>query len=96
MKISPQTLALMQRAATKLNEKSTVYGYAMAFAGLFAAKYEGDFAKAAAIVSMTAGIVLWVLSDAQVRALLTGQKPAPLPTVSVPPPQDKTDSTNQG
>ena len=96
MKISPQTLAFLQRVAAKLNEKSSVYGYAMAFAGLFASKYQTDFAKAAGVISMTAGVVLWLLSDAQVRALLTGQKTTPLPTVSVPPPQDKTDSTNQG
>jgi hypothetical protein len=55
---------------------------------LFAAKYQGDFAKAAAITSMTAGIVLWALNDAQVRFLLTGQKPTQLPVATVPPPTD--------
>jgi hypothetical protein len=88
MKISPQTLAFIQRIAAKLNEKSSVYGYAMIFAGLFASKYQNDFAIAAGITSATAGIVLWFLSDTQVRALLTGQ-PAELPKPSVPPSQDK-------
>lgn len=86
MKISPAALELLQRIAAKLNEKSSVYGYAAEFAALFATKYQGDFAKAAAITTATAGIVLWVLSDPQVRFILTGQKPViPLPP-KVPPP----------
>ena len=87
MKISPATLDLVQRVAAKLNEKSSVYGYAMVFAGLFASKYQDDFAKAAAIASATAGIVLWLLSDEQVRFLLTGKKPAAPKTPTVPPNQ---------
>jgi hypothetical protein len=87
MTISPQTLALVQRVAAKLNEKSSVYGYAMVFAGQFlAAKYQGEVAKAVSIVSATAGIVLWLLNDAQVRYLLTGQKPAQIDPPTVPPP----------
>ena len=88
MSISPQTLSLLQRIAAKLNEKSSVYGYAMAFAALFASKYQGDFAKAAAIISMTAGIALWALDDTQVRLLLTGQKPPQSPAATVPTPTD--------
>lgn len=87
VKISPQTLALVQRIATKLNEKSSVYGYTMLMAGLFAEKYQSDFAKAAAIISAGAGLVLFFLSDPQVRYLLTGQKAIQVPPVSVP--QDK-------
>jgi hypothetical protein len=75
MKISSETLALIERVLAKLHEKSSVYGYAMIFAGLFSSKYEGDFAKAAAIISVTAGIILFFLSDPQVRFLLTGQRP---------------------
>lgn len=90
MKISPQTLDLIQRIAAKLNEKSSVYGYAMVFFGQFlAAKYQGDVSKAVGIVSAAAGIVLWLASDAQVRALLTGQKPADVPPPTVPPSQPK-------
>lgn len=93
MKISPQTLAFLQRVAAKLNEKSSVYSYAMIFAGLFASKYQGDFTRGAEFVSAGASIALFFLSDPQVRYLLTGQKPAQLPPVSVP--QDKPES-NQG
>lgn len=89
MKISPQTLALIQRLLAKLNEKSSVYGYAMVFAGLFASKYQGIFANAAAVTSATAGIVLFILSDPQVRALLTGEKPSDPAPPTVPPPQAK-------
>lgn len=74
MKISPETLALIQRILAKLHEKSSVYGYAMIFAGLFASKYQSDVMKAAAIVSATAGVILFFLSDPQVRYLLTGQR----------------------
>lgn len=87
MKISSSTFDFALRIAAKLNEKSSVYGYAMVFAGLFASKYQGDFAKAAAIVSATAGIVLWLLSDSQVRYLLTGQKPVEPKAPTVPPNQ---------
>lgn len=88
MKISPQTLAFVQRVAAKLNEKSSVYGYAMVFAGQFlAAKYQTDISKAVGVISATAGIVLWLLSDEQVRYLLTGQKPSAPTTPTVPPNQ---------
>lgn len=92
-KISPDTFALLQRVLGKLNEKSSVYGYAMAFASLFASKWQGDFAKGAELISAGASVILFFLSDPQVRYLLTGQKPAQLPPVSVP--QDKPES-NQG
>lgn len=85
MKIA--TLAFAQRLLAKLNEKSSVYGYAMLFASAFADKYQGDFAKGAALVSAGAGIVLFLLSDAQVKAWLTGQQPADAPSVTVPPPK---------
>jgi len=94
-KMSPQAFAFVQRIATKLNEKSSVYGYAMVFASLFASKWQGDFAKGAEIVSAGASVVLFFLSDPQVRYLLTGQKQAQLPAVSVSVPQDKPES-NQG
>jgi hypothetical protein len=74
MKLSPQTVALLQSVFTKLNEKSSVYGYLMLFGSFFADQYQGDIAKLSAIISATAGIVLFALSDAQIRAWLTGQK----------------------
>jgi hypothetical protein len=76
MKINSQTIDLLQRVAAKLNEKSSVYGYAMVLASLFASKWQGDFAKGAEIVSAGASVALFFLSDPQVRYLLTGQKPA--------------------
>lgn len=88
VKISPQTLALVQRIAAKLNEKSSVWAYLIAFAGQFlAAKYQADIRMAISIASMTAGIVLWLLSDEQVRYLLTGQKQVEPKTPTVPPNQ---------
>lgn len=92
-KISPEIFALLQRVFSKLNEKSSVYGYAMAFASLFASKWQGDFAKAAEIVSAGAGVALFFLSDPEVRYLLTGQKPAQPLSISVPKPQDEPEST---
>lgn len=86
MKISPQTLASLRRILTKLNEKSSVYGYLMLFAGYFAKQYQGDIANVAAIISATAGIVLFILSDAEVKAWLTGQKPSEPKPPTVPPP----------
>jgi hypothetical protein len=82
------TLAFIQRLLAKLNEKSSVYGYAMIFAGAFAEKYQGAFAKGSAIVSATAGIVLFLLSDDQVRSWLTGQQPDDKPRPTVPPPKE--------
>ncbi|MFC4526398.1 hypothetical protein ISN76_13000 [Dyella halodurans] len=82
MKMSPQTLAFLQRVLTKLNEKSSVYGYLMLFASYLAVQHRGDLANIASIVSATSGIGLFILSDAQVRAWLTGEKPSlPPPTV---------------
>ncbi|MFZ0872164.1 MAG: hypothetical protein WAM90_15745 [Rhodanobacter sp.] len=82
------TLAFIQRLLAKLNEKSSVYGYAMLFAGAFAEKYQGAFAQGAAMVSATAGIALFVLSDAQVKAWLTGHKPDSQIRPTVPPPKE--------
>lgn len=82
------TLTLLQTCLTKLNEKSSVYGYLMLLAGVFAKQYQGDVAQAAAIISATAGIVLFVLSDAQVRIWLTGIKPTDTPPPTVPPPKE--------
>lgn len=88
--MSPSTLALLQRVMAKLNQKSSVYGYAMLFASAFASKYQGNFATAAALISAGAGVVLFFLNDPQVRFLLTGQKPAPpAPTVPAPFDSDK-------
>lgn len=91
MKISPQALAFVRACMVKLNEKSSVYAYLMLFAGLFAKGQQGDIAQASAIISSTAGIVLFVLNDTQVRKYLTGQKPAdaPAPTEPNPPTETK-------
>lgn len=88
MKISPETLAFLQRVAAKLNEKSTVYGY-VAFATTIVFKqWASQAGDIAAIVSATAGFVLCALKDEQIRYWLTGQKPN-LPPPTVPPSQPK-------
>ena len=76
MKISEGAYALLLKCLNKANEKSTVYGYAMCLASLFASKYEGDFAMGAQIVSGAVAVILFFLNDAQVRFVLTGQKTA--------------------
>lgn len=96
MKISVGAYNFLQAILARLNEKTSVTGYALMLAGLLGTQYQGELLKVAAITSTTAGIVLFVIRDAWIKERLTGQKPAPLPTVSVPPPQDKTDSTTQG
>jgi hypothetical protein len=86
--MKPAAFDFLQRMLTKLNQKSSVYAYAMVFASAFAAKYQNAFATAAAVITASAGIVLFILNDAQVRAWMTGQKPAdPLPP-TVPQPFD--------
>ena len=82
-----ETLAFIRRLLAKLNEKSSVYGYAMMLASAFASKYQGSFATAAALISAAAGLVLFFLNDAQVRAWLTGQKPDDRAPPTVPPPK---------
>lgn len=74
MKISAGAIAFWQRCLTKLTEKSSIVSYLTLFATLFAKHYQGDVATVAAIISGTATILLFVLSDAQVKAWLTGQK----------------------
>lgn len=95
MKMSPDTLSFMQRLLVKFNEKSSVYGYAMIFAGQFlAAKYQTDITKASGVVSAAVGALLWLLSDEQVRYWLTGQKPSVLPDEpTVPRPVQKSESS---
>lgn len=90
-KISQGTYAFLLKLLNRANEKSTVYGYAMCLASLFASKYQGDFAMGAQIASGAVAVALFFLNDAQVRYLLTGQKPAQLPPVSMP--QDKPESS---
>ncbi|MGH8158382.1 MAG: hypothetical protein ACREPQ_09690 [Rhodanobacter sp.] len=85
--MKPDTLAFLQRILAKLNQKSSVYAYAMVFASAFASKYQGTFATAAALISAGAGIVLFILNDAQVRAWLTGQTPDAPKSPTVPPPK---------
>jgi len=85
MKITLATLDLIIRIAAKFNEKSSIWAYLVAFAGQFlAAKYQADVHMGISIASMGAGAVLWLLSDEQVRFLLTGQKQTPLPPVHTP------------
>jgi hypothetical protein len=88
VKLSPSSVAFLERVAGKLNEKSSVYAYAMAFAGMFATKYQGLFARGASIVSLMAGVALWLLSDPQVRFLLTGKQPDEPKSPTVPKPFD--------
>jgi hypothetical protein len=90
VKISPQTLAFLQRVAAKLTEKSSVAGYLAVLAAVLP-QLGPDVAKLTAVIVATAGIALFLLSDTQIQAWLTGQKS--LPPVSVP--QDKP-SSDQG
>lgn len=85
--MKPATVAVLQLIAGKLNEKSSVYAYLMLFGGFYAQQHEGEFAHWAAVVSGAAGIVLFLLNDATVRQMLTGQKPQP-PAPTVPQPFD--------
>lgn len=85
--MKPSTVAILQLVAGKLNEKSSVYAYLVLFGGFYAQQHQGEFAHLAAVVSGVAGIVLFLLNDATVRQMLTGQKPQP-PTPTVPQPFD--------
>ena len=85
--MKPATVVLLESIAGKLNEKSSVYGYLMLFGGFYAQQHQGEFAHWAAMVSGVAGIVLFLLNDATVRQVLTGQKPA-IPPPTVPQPFD--------
>ena len=87
-----ETVAFLQLIAGKLNEKSSVYAYLMLFGGYYAQQHQGEFAHWAAVVSAAAGIMLFLLNDATVRQMLTGQKPAaPAPTVPQPFDSNKPD-----
>jgi hypothetical protein len=90
VKISPATLVSWQRILAKLTEKSSVAGYLTVLAAVLP-QFGPDVAKITAIIVATAGIALFLLSDTQIQAWLTGQKS--LPPVSVP--QDKP-SSDQG
>ena len=85
--MKPATVAVLQLIAGKLNEKSSVYAYLMLFGGFYAQQHEGELAHWAAMVSGVSGIVLFLLNDATVRQMLTGQKPQP-PAPTVPQPFD--------
>jgi len=87
MKISPQTLAFIQRVATKLNEKSSVYGYVALVTSVVFKQWASQAGNIAAIISATSGIVLFVLSDAQIQAWITGQKPTDQQPPTAPPPK---------
>ena len=75
MKISAGAYAFWQRCLTKLTEKSSVASYLTLLATIGAKQFQGEAATAAAIISATATIVLFILSDTQVKFWLTGQKP---------------------
>jgi hypothetical protein len=74
MKVSEGAITFWQRCLMKLTEKSSIVSYLTLFVTLFAKHYQGDVATVAAIISGTATILLFILSDAQVKAWLTGQK----------------------
>lgn len=94
-KISPETFDLLVRIATKFNEKSSVYAYVFAVTSVVFKQWHSQAGNIAGIISLTFGIVLWALSDKQIRALLTGQKPPELPKPTAPAPLP-TDSTTKG
>lgn len=83
--IKPAVLAFWQRVLTKLSERSSVFSYLMLVVTAFAHQLQDQVAHWASAISATATVLLFVLSDAQVRYWLTGQKPVdPKPTVPQP------------
>jgi hypothetical protein len=92
MKVNPAVLAFWRRVLAKLAERSSVASYLTLLVTAFARHFQGDVALWASLISGTATILLFVLSDAQVRYWLTGEKPAPIaPTVPQPFDSDKPD-----
>lgn len=87
MKISTVTLDAIASFARKLNEKSSVYAYVFAVTSIVFKQWHSDAGNIAGVISLTFGFVLWVVSDNQIRALLTGQKPADPPPPKVPSPK---------
>lgn len=85
--MKPAVFAFWQRVLTKLSERSSVFSYLTLLAAAFAHQFQDQVAHWASAISATATILLFVLSDAQVRYLLTGQKPQP-PAPTVPQPFD--------
>jgi hypothetical protein len=76
MKISAATYADLQRIASKLSERSSFASYLTILVGAFVGvQYQPLLAKIAAAGALIASGALFALSDPQVRALLTGQKP---------------------
>ncbi|MFK2876909.1 dynein light chain family protein [Rhodanobacter hydrolyticus] len=86
--MKPETLALLQRLLAKLNEKSSVYGYVALVTSVLCKQWANEAGSIAAIISASAGIALVILSDPQVRFLLTGQKPPAQTAPTVPQPFD--------
>jgi len=87
MNISPQALAAIQWLLNKINERSSLYGYLLLCGGAWAQSHQGEVAHIAAIISATAGFVSIALSDTQIRAWLTEQKPAEPIKPTLPPNQ---------
>jgi hypothetical protein len=90
VKLGPQTLALLQRIAAKLTEKSSVAGYLTVLAAVLP-QLGPDVAKLTAFIVATAGVALFLLSDTQIQTWLTGQKT--VPPITTPA---NTDSTTKG
>lgn len=74
MKISSTTLAVIQWFLNKINERSSLYGYLLLCGGAWAQQHQSELAHYVAIVSATAGFISIALSDAQIKAWVTGQK----------------------
>lgn len=90
--MSPGALAFWQRLFAKLSERSSVCSYLTLIATVFANRFHGDVGTIASLISGAATVLLFLLSDAQVRYWLTGQKPQPpAPTVPQPFDSDKPD-----
>ena len=85
--ISPALLAFLIMSARWLSQKSSLASYASVAVAIFAKQYQGNVANWVAFISATAGGVLFLLSDAQIQAWLTGQVSPPIKP-SMPPAKD--------
>ena len=80
------SLAFLITVLRKLTEKTSIASYLTLITTLVAKQYSGDVATAAALISATATIILFVVSDASMQQLLTGQGREKVPTPTTPAP----------
>lgn len=81
------TLAFVIALLRKLTEKTSIASYLTLITTLVAKQYSGDVANVAALISATATIILFVVSDTSMQQLLTGSGREKVPLQpSVPQP----------